>query len=588
MPLIRLEDVSLVYRSQGGQHETHALEGINLHVKRGEHLCVLGANGSGKSTLANVLAGLLAPDTGTVELVGHEVCRDGKPDFAAYREARRKLGLVFQNPDDQIVTSVVEEDVAFGPENLGVEPAEIRQRVERSLKRVGLLEHALDDPGHLSGGQRQRLALASALAMEPEVLILDEPAALLDVRGREALVRLIGRLGGEGVTTVHVTHHMEAALAADRVIVLDQGHIVLEGRAEEVFSHTEHIASLGLEQPFVAQLSGALAARGIPVRQTCCDAELETRLVELAATSHAHDGTTQETPVPQSRPTRDVAVSLSHVSYSYGQEGRTNTARALEDISFDVARGTQLAIVGQTGSGKSTLVRLICALEMPDAGQVTVDGIPTASKAGRRQLRSHIGYVMQRPERQLFAESVREDVAYGPQNMGLTEDEVASRVDDALQLVGLSDKAGASPFELSGGQRRLAAIAGVIAMHPSTLVLDEPLAGLDPEGRMELRRMLGRLHEQDITIIQVTHQMEDVAYADKVAFLNNSRLVAFCTPEELFGDAERLFAAGLGLPQPLAWAKRLKAAGMGDLGEPLTAAALIEAIEGQVEPWRSK
>ncbi|HQE69984.1 MAG TPA: ATP-binding cassette domain-containing protein, partial [Atopobiaceae bacterium] len=204
--LVRLEHVSLIYG------DLRALDDVTLTVARGEWVCVLGANGSGKSTLASVICGLLAPDAGSVELVGERVYADGTSDLAAYRRARRSLGLVFQNPDDQIVTSVVEDDIAFGPENLGVPSAQIAERVARELHRVALTGYAHADPSRLSGGQKQRVAIAGALAMEPEILVLDEPSSLLDVRGRASVLRIMERLHASGTTLVHVTHYMEEAL----------------------------------------------------------------------------------------------------------------------------------------------------------------------------------------------------------------------------------------------------------------------------------------------------------------------------------------------------------------------------------------
>ena len=239
---VRLAHVTLRYGN------SVALDDVTLEVCRGERVCVLGANGSGKSTLASVICGLLAPDEGDVELAGHAVCTGGVPDLAAYRDARRQLGLVFQNPDDQIVTSVVADDVAFGPENLGVPRAQISARVARELRRVAMEKYAHADPSRLSGGQRQRVCIAGALAMEPAVLVLDEPSSLLDVRGRAAIMRVMGRLAAAGATLVHVTHFMDEALAADRVVVMQHGHVALKGTPDEVFTQ-EYIARLYHMEP---------------------------------------------------------------------------------------------------------------------------------------------------------------------------------------------------------------------------------------------------------------------------------------------------------------------------------------------------
>lgn len=276
--LARLEHVTLSY---GGPRP--ALDDVTLDVGEGEWLCVLGANGSGKSTLAGILSGLVAPDAGRVRLAGRDVFGEGGVDRQGYREARRSLGLVFQNPDDQIVTTVVADDVAFGPENLGLPAEEITRRVRRELRRVALDGLADADPTRLSGGQKQRLAIAGTLAMEPSLIVLDEPGALLDVRGRRSIMHVIERLHNAGGTIVHITHFMEEALGADRVVVLERGRVALEGTPGEVFSHGGEIRSFGLDEPFAARACDALEGRGVEVRWTCDPDDLADQLCGTGA-----------------------------------------------------------------------------------------------------------------------------------------------------------------------------------------------------------------------------------------------------------------------------------------------------------------
>lgn len=557
---VRLAHVTLRYG------DSVALDDVTLEVCRGERVCVLGANGSGKSTLASVICGLLAPDEGDVELAGHAVCTGGVPDLAAYRDARRQLGLVFQNPDDQIVTSVVADDVAFGPENLGVPRAQISARVARELRRVAMEKYAHADPSRLSGGQRQRVCIAGALAMEPAVLVLDEPSSLLDVRGRAAIMRVMGRLAAAGATLVHVTHFMDEALAADRVVVMQHGHVALEGTPDEVFAakNAQVIEALGLEMPFEARLAVALRQAG-----------------SAGGAIAAPGAPSDEKPTACAPAAEPLAILACDLGFSYGPD-----AQALDGVSLEVPARATTAIVGQTGSGKSTLLRLLCGLEAADAGSLTVCGINAATKRGRRQVRRAVGYVMQHPERQLFAQTVAEDVAFGPRNQGLSAAEVERRVAHALDLVGLADRRGASPFELSGGQQRLAAIAGVLAMEPELLVLDEPTAGLDPRGRARLRALMADLAAHGVTLLQVTHSMEDAARADHVVVLDQSHVLAAGTPAEVFCPANepQLTAVGLGLPRPLAYAceHALDA-------RPLTLEALVAALRAQdAEEARSR
>ncbi|MGO5500135.1 ABC transporter ATP-binding protein [Paratractidigestivibacter faecalis] len=557
---VRLVHVTLRYG------DSVALDDVTLEVCRGERVCVLGANGSGKSTLASVICGLLAPDEGDVELAGHAVCTGGVPDLAAYRDARRQLGLVFQNPDDQIVTSVVADDVAFGPENLGVPRAQISVRVARELRRVAMEKYAHADPSRLSGGQRQRVCIAGALAMEPAVLVLDEPSSLLDVRGRAAIMRVMGRLAAAGATLVHVTHFMDEALAADRVVVMQHGHVALEGTPDEVFAakNAQVIEALGLEMPFEARLAVALRQAGA-----------------AGGAIAAPGAPSDEKPAACAHTAEPLAILARDLGFSYGPD-----AQALDGVSLEVPVRATTAIVGQTGSGKSTLLRLLCGLEAADAGSLTVCGINAATKRGRRQVRRAVGYVMQHPERQLFAQTVAEDVAFGPRNQGLSAAEVEGRVAHALDLVGLADRRDASPFELSGGQQRLAAIAGVLAMEPELLVLDEPTAGLDPRGRARLRALMADLAAHGVTLLQVTHSMEDAARADHVVVLDQSHVLAAGTPAEVFCPANepQLTAVGLGLPRPLAYAceHALDA-------RPLTLEALVAALRAQdAEEARSR
>ena len=590
-PLLSLRGVTLEY-----DNGVKALDGIDLDVYASERLCVLGANGSGKSTLASVLCGLLAPDEGSVTLLGEKVLVDGKVDFEAYRRARRGIGLVFQNPDDQIVTTVVEEDVAFGPENLGLASEEIERRVRREIHRVALDDYAKADPTQLSGGQKQRVAIAGALAMEPRAIVFDEPAALLDVRGRRSILEVMDLLRESGIGMVHITHFMDEALSADRVVVLSHGRIQLEGTPDEVFSHADQFVGLGLEEPFPARLSERLGKLGVDVPWTC-DGEKLMGSIASACGFGADRPVTEEPAVgatpeagraaggadaaPDHGRAGEPTVLVDHVSYGYADDvlGSINGS-ALNDVSLVAQPGEDVAIVGQTGSGKSTLLRLICALDTPDSGKIRVMGLDTSDKRSRELLHGRIGYVMQFPERQLFAETVEKDVAYGPVNLGFSEEECARRVRDALELVGLTDKADDSPFELSGGQQRLCAIAGILAMNPDAIVLDEPTAGLDPRGRVELDSILDDVHASGTAIVRVTHSMDEAARAERVVVLNQSRILMQGTPAEVFSpENDRILTeSGLGLPRPLRWALRLSERGVRGLGHPLTMEGLARAI----------
>lgn len=265
-PAVSFCDVSFRYHPD----EPDALSAITLDIMPGEHVAVIGANGSGKSTLARHINALHVPDSGTVTVAGLDTA-DPRHTYAL----RARAGLVFQSPDDQMVASIVRDDVAFGPENLGLPAAEIVTRVEDSLATVGLSAAADDEVANLSGGERQRVAIAGILAMRPAILLLDEPGAMLDPRGRRGIRRVSHELHEAGMTVVVITQHMDEALRADRVIVMDRGSIVCDGPTAEVLTRSELLRSLGLDVPFVAALSDALRSRGIDVPMTLDEAELE-------------------------------------------------------------------------------------------------------------------------------------------------------------------------------------------------------------------------------------------------------------------------------------------------------------------------
>ena len=560
-----------------------ALDHVSFSIPAGKRTCIVGANGSGKSTVASILSGLTAPDEGTVTFLGTTAVNNGQVDFEAYKTIRPQLGLVFQNPEDQIICSVVADDIAFGLENLQVPSDQITPLVEQQIELGTLTEFASENPQMLSGGQQQRVAISGALVMKPQILILDEPSAALDVVHRNNVMGLVEKLRAAGKTIVHVTHFMDEVVSADHVIALDDGRVAFEGTPEALFEQHELVECLHLEEPFAYQVAHALNNRGVVV---CKSPSAERVLSELTgllataaqdarssdATGSCDDATTAGCDATGSV-SEPAAVSVRDVTFSYQKP-------VLKNISVDMQKGSHVAVIGSTGSGKSTLARLICALDTPDSGSLCVAGLDTRQKQNRRKLHGIVGYVMQRPERQLFAQTVAEDVAFGPTNLGLSSCDVASAVDAALELVGLSHKADASPFELSGGQQRLCALAGVIAMQPKVLVLDEPTSGLDPHYCSELRKIINAVLEDGCTVIELTHSMEDAAETDQIVVLHEGDLVFSGTPYQTFthfSEAE-FQELGLGIPHALAWAQRLSRTTGINLGEPLTLSELVDTL----------
>lgn len=259
--MVKCENVSFKYRAVEGEEEKYAVNGVSFEVEKGEFLVVLGHNGSGKSTIAKHMNALLIPSDGTVIVDGLDT-KDQKNLW----EIRSRAGMVFQSPDNQLVATIVEEDVAFGPENLGVEPEEIRKRVDESLKKVGMYEYRRHAPHLLSGGQKQRIAIAGILAMKPKCIIFDEPTAMLDPSGRREVLKNIKEINEKyGITIILITHYMDEAAQADRVIVMDGGKVILEGKPREVFSNVKEMKEIGLDVPQVTELCYELKNSGINI-----------------------------------------------------------------------------------------------------------------------------------------------------------------------------------------------------------------------------------------------------------------------------------------------------------------------------------
>lgn len=558
-----------------------ALDGIDLNIEDGEFFCILGGNGSGKSTFAKHLNALLQPDAGTVCVNGMDAS-----DPELVYDIRSTAGMVFQNPDDQLVATLVEDDVAFGPENLGVESPLIAQRVCEALKAVGLVGFERHETHALSGGQKQRVALAGVLAMEPRVLILDEASSMLDPRGRKGLMKACHALHERGMTIVMITHFMEEAAEADRVAVFQAGRVAMLGTPEEILTRADELARLNLDMPASCCLGRALCAKGVPICAKVREADMVADIAQVYA-ERSRTGIAGRPFASDSRISDNVSsaingadapepvIEISHLSCSYSlsarerrrwhkrsaAEGASNKQAlwgndpsspwALRNVSLTVRRGEFLGLAGHTGSGKSTLIQHLNGLIRPQEGSVYALGLDLVNKKDAAAVKAKVGVVFQYPERQLFAETVAQDVAFGPRNLGLSQAEVARRVASSLARVGLDlatvgDK---SPFELSGGQQRRVAFAGVLAMEPEVLVLDEPMAGLDPAARRDFLELIGHLHDEGLTVVMVSHSMDDLANCcDRIVVMNKGAVFAEGTPAQVFAHADELKSIGLGVP----------------------------------------
>ena len=614
-----------------------AISHLNFTIEEGSFVCVLGHNGSGKSTLAKLFNALQIPTEGCVIISG----MDSREEVNVF-PIREKVGMVFQNPDNQIIASVVEEDVGFGPENIGVPTEEIWKRVADALEAVNMEAYRLKSPNHLSGGQKQRVAIAGTLAMEPKTIVLDEPTAMLDPSGRAEVIRSIRELNQKkGITIILITHYMEETVDADRIILMDQGKLVLDGTPKEIFSKVEELKSLRMDVPLITDLAHELRLSGMPVSEGILkeDELVEELLAIFGEDSFVEEiekGQKEEEPEGESdrvasavtensigkrseemhsqatsisseekaieaeieketdkETEKDFILKVENLSCIY-QKGTAMESYALKDINLSIKRGSFSALIGHTGSGKSTLLQHFNGLIKPETGEISVhfrknpalilqdkgflfwkgkkrkvekEGVLSFKEEGFdfQGLRFKVGLVFQYPEYQLFEETVFEDVLFGPKNQGLSLEDAKKEAEEALRSMGVEEALWQkSPFELSGGQKRRVAIAGVLAMEPELLILDEPTAGLDPAGREELFQVIAHLQERyAMTILLVSHSMDDVArYAEEVFVLNQGECIRQGSPEEVFSHKKEMEELGLGLPQIRAFLYSLEEKGL--------------------------
>lgn len=575
-----------------------AISHLNFTIEEGSVVCVLGHNGSGKSTLAKLFNALQIPTEGCVIISG----MDSREEANVF-PIREKVGMVFQNPDNQIIASVVEEDVGFGPENIGIPTEEIWKRVADALDAVNMEAYRLKSPNHLSGGQKQRVAIAGTLAMEPKTIVLDEPTAMLDPSGRAEVIRSIRELNQKkGITIILITHYMEETVDADRIILMDQGKLVLDGTPKEIFSKVEELKSLRMDVPLITELAHELRLSGMPISEGILKEEelVEELLSIFGKYSFVEEEVASQASTPSLEETekdkeieKDFILKVENLSCIY-QKGTAMESYALKDIHLSIKRGSFSALIGHTGSGKSTLLQHFNGLIKPEEGEISVhfrknpalilqdkgflfwkgkkrkvekEGVLSFREEGFdfQGLRFKVGLVFQYPEYQLFEETVFEDVLFGPKNQGLSLEEARKEAEEALRSMGVEEALWQkSPFELSGGQKRRVAIAGVLAMEPELLILDEPTAGLDPAGREELFQVIAHLQERyAMTILLVSHSMDDVArYAEEIFVLNQGECIRQGSPEEVFSHKKEMEELGLGLPQIRAFLYSLEEKGL--------------------------
>lgn len=563
--VIECQNVKFLYPGSN----VNAVNGVSFSVKKGEFLSVIGHNGSGKSTLARLLNGLLEADEGKITVLGMDVSQEGNAV-----EIRKRVGVVFQNPDNQMVASIVEDDIAFGPENIGVEREEIGRRIDWALNAVGMQDYRHSTPTRLSGGQKQRIAVAGVLAIKPEVLILDESTAMLDPKGRREVIEVVKKLNEEqGMTIILITHFMEEALLADRTIVMNRGEIALTGTPEEIFKSGDALETFNLSLPRISVIARELNAAGMNIPNVLRHEDLSAEIIKNFKNRGIYAGQSSEFAPKTLNSAHGWDIAVSELNYTYSKKSPF-AKKALNGVNLKIEEGEFFGIIGHTGSGKSTLIQHFNALiKLPTAekkyrkkrvkkgspapviSRISIGQFDLSDKkCDFKSLRASVGMVFQYPEYQLFAESVFADVAFGLKNFNkkLVPEEIELAVKSSIEIVGLDyeeikDK---SPFDLSGGQKRRVAIAGVIVTRPQILILDEPAAGLDPKGKNEIMELLHKLHREWCkTVIIVSHDMDEVAdNCTRACVISEGKVFAVDTPHGIFSRADELYALGLDVP----------------------------------------
>lgn len=521
--------------------ESLALDGIDFEVEKGQFIGIAGENKAGKSTLCQAFAGLVP--TMFRGAYGGKILIDGAEGAKTpIAELCQKVGLVFQNPFNQLsgAKDTVFEEIAFGLQNLGISREEIFKRVEEKLRLLDIEEYRDRNPFDLSGGQTQRVAIASILAMEPKVIVLDEPTSQLDPQGSEEVFRVVDKLAKTGITIIMVEQKMEKlASYCHKILLLHKGKQVAFDTPEQIFSRDD-LEELGVKPPVYTQVCRALGVyrkegedKLYPVTLEQMEDLREQFPPRLAGRNFVYKNGEKQA---------EEVFRIQDLGFHYQPD--TPVIRNL-DLCLD-KRPT--AIIGQNGAGKTTLVKLLKGLLKPDAGNIFFEG-EDISKRTVAQLAGKVGYVFQNPDDQIFKNQVLEEVMVGPLNLGLSRAEAQKRAVEALEMVGLMEAAEENPYDLDLSERKMVAIASVVAMDPKVLILDEPTIAQDARGRAVLGRIVRTLSEKGKFVLAILHDMDFVAeYFERVIIMAHGKVLSDGPGEEVFYQKESLSKARLEQP----------------------------------------
>ena len=521
--MIRIRDLTFYYSDA----VKPALQGVNLEIEDGEFVLVTGPSGGGKSSLCRCLNGLIphfygGRIEGRVEVGGLDVMKHSTKELAT------RVGMVFQDPENQLVAMDVEREVAFGLENLAFPRDVIAKRIEESLDTLGISGLRYRQVHELSGGEMQKVAIASVLALHPDILVLDEPTSELDPKGAEEALSIVERLNDElGITVILIEHRLDrVAHVVDRMIVLDEGRIVADGTPRDVLNNGE-ITSIGVGVPPIVRLVQKLKGRGLSVGNIPLTVR-EGRLMLDGVFRDAGKSTLSRVERVKGKP----MIEIENLWYLY-PEGLT----ALRNVSLRIGEGEFVAIMGRNASGKTSLVKHINGLLKPTKGKVTVAGVDTKG-ATIAALARKVGFVFQNPNDHLFADTVEEEIAFTVKNLGYKGREITSRVDEMLERFDLDEYRRQYPRSLSGGERQRVALASVLVAHPQVLILDEPTRGMEHRLKSELMGFLEEYRGGGNTVILVTHDVETVAeHADRVVLLSEGRVVVDGNKRDVLSQA---------------------------------------------------
>ena len=536
MSLIELHDVTFKYGTQSD--DEFAVKDVNFSIEKGEFVGITGRSEAGKATLGRLISGQI-PHFYHGDLSG-EVTVEGVPtEESTVGDLSKKIGFVFENPYDQLTgaTSTVLEEVAFGLETHDLTRDEMRERARESLAAIGVEDLADRNPMQLSGGQCQRVAIASVIAMQPDVMVLRQPTAQLDPSGTEEVFDVVGNMNEEGYTIVMISQELERLTPhLDRLVVVDDGRIRFDGAPEDVLVRAIE-DGLPIPVPEVVEIGHRLRESGlvgddvpISVTESGCLAEID-RIVDRPLPGS--DGV-RSAPSPDGPVDRDGEVVLDDLHHRY-----PSGIEALRGVSFSLDEGC-VCLIGQNGAGKSTLVKHLNGLLDPTAGESHVRGMDTSGHT-TGELAHEVGLSFQNPDDQLFHGTVEEEVKYGPRNLDFDDDEMAAATDRAIDLLGLRDRRDESPYDMSEPWRKRVAVASVVAMDTPVVVLDEPTSGQDAPGYGQLGEAVETLVERGKLVVVITHDMDFVReHADRTILLAEGRVIADGDTRRVLSDAETL------------------------------------------------